>query len=133
MKPGTTKWIKAAGISFALLGVLHLLAHFMGSSSERVPEVILQMKEYQIELFGTHTFLSFHLGFSIMTGLFMITLGMFLLLHAKRFDGAMLRTLIFFVTASLVTSVIYFHILAYGLIAVGLIFFVIAYFSEMKS
>lgn len=133
MKLSTTKWIKAAGVSFSLLGVLHLLAHFMGSKGESIPDIIVQMQAYEIELMGTHSLLSFHLGFSITTGLFMVTVGMFLVIHAKKIDGKMLRTLIFFVTVTLITAIIYFHILAYGLILIGLILLVIAYFAKLKS
>ncbi|WP_424963775.1 LIC_13387 family protein [Ekhidna sp.] len=110
-----------------------MLAHFLGPKSENAPDVILQMKAYEIELMGTHSLLSFHLGFSIMTGLFMITIGMLLLLHSKKIDGSILRTLIFFITVSLITSIIYFHILAYGLILVGLIFLVVAYFKKLNN
>lgn len=126
MKSASPKWIKAAGVSLTLLGILHLLAHFLGPNSEDVPVVIQMMRDYEIELMGTHTLWSFHTGFSLMTGLFMITLGVLQLSHASKIDHSILRTLIIFTVISFMISVFYFHPLAYGLILLGLIFQVIA-------
>ncbi|WP_436515735.1 LIC_13387 family protein [Ekhidna sp. To15] len=121
------KMIKAAGAALALLGILHLIAQFFGPSNEEVPEVIQMMKDYEIEMMGTHTLMSFHNGFSIMTGLFMITIGTLQLAHASKIDRTMLRTLMFFTLIAFVVSLQYFHPLAYGLILIGFIGQLIAY------
>lgn len=131
MKSKANVWIKVAGATLTLLGFLHLLAHFMGPKSEEVPEVIRMMEAYEIEMMGTHTLLGFHTGFSLMTGLFMITIGAIQLAHATKIDRPILRTLILFTSLSFAVSLYYFHPLAYGLILLGLIFQLVA-FSKAK-
>ncbi|MEQ8905190.1 hypothetical protein [Ekhidna sp.] len=131
MKSSKT-WIKAAGVSLTLLGALHLIANFLGPKSAEVPEVIRLMEAYEIDMMGTHTLLSFHKGFSLMTGLFMIAIGVIQLAHASKIDRSILRTLILFTFLSLAVSLYYFHPLAYGLILIGLIFQLVA-FAKVKS
>ncbi len=115
------KLIKIAGGALTLLGTLHLLAHFMGPGGEEVPEVIRMMEDFKIEMMGTHSLMSFHNGFSIMTGLFMITIGVFLIVHASKIDRSMLQTLMFFTLIAFAVALLYFHPLAYGLLLIGFV------------
>ncbi len=130
MKPTTL--IKSSGATLLLLGVIHLLAHFLGPKSEEVPEVIQLMNEFTIEMMGTYTLMQFHQGFSLMTGVFMISLGMIHVTQVDKINRSFLKTLISINLLALLISAIYFHPLAYGMIALSTIMQIIA-FSKYKS
>lgn len=109
---------KAGAIAFLLLGLLLLFAHFGMARNGDASQLMLDMQAYKIQLFGEHSLLKFHNGFSIMMGFLMAAFGLQSLLCAKfitQNKGALLTNLLV-VIISVGIAFTYFHVLAYGFI-----------------
>ena len=130
------KLFKAGSISFIILGLLHLNAHFSMSAGEEGRQLMLDMQAFKIQLFGEHDLLKFHHGFSIMMSFLMIAFGLQNLLSAKSMvqnKGALLSSILIS-GISLIIAYLYFHILAYGVIFFSLLCFTLcAFMSEEKA
>lgn len=112
------KLFKAGSIAFIILGLLHLLAHFGMTISQQPNQLIIDMQNYQINLFGKHSLFEFYNGFSIMMGFILAAFGLqnffcakFILQHKNALFSSLLISFVSFIIA-----LIYFHMLAYGFI-----------------
>jgi hypothetical protein len=113
MKSTTLKLI--AGILLIFLGTCHQGVHLLFELDPDKPQIVFDMMNYKIEMMGTHSLMKFHSGFSIMTGHFLMSLGLILILLRKKLsdksiDYAITGILLFI----FIISVLYFHALAYG-------------------
>lgn len=68
---------KTACWSFILLGIGHIVTHFLGPKTPEQMDMIQQMKDFVIEMPGTtSTLLLFHEGFSIAMGMLITAFGL---------------------------------------------------------
>lgn len=131
MQINKTLFFKAGSVSLMLLGALHLVAHFFMLAQEDVPPIINDMHNFKIEMLGQHTLLQFHNGFSITMGFLLFAYGFqnmllaaFFIQHKKSILLAIVISLITFFLA-----LIYFHVLAYGLLLLAMVFYLVAFFN----
>ena len=116
------KLFKAVSIAFILLGLLHLMAHFRMTVGQEPNQLMIDMQNFKIDLFGEHSLLKFHSGFSIMMGFLISAFGLQnllcadFILHNRK---ALLSTILISAAASGL-AIAYFHILAYGFILFSL-------------
>jgi hypothetical protein len=129
------KFFQAGAITFILLGLLHLSAHFGMDKNEEASQLMLDMEALKIQLFGEHDLLKFHNGFSLMMGFMLAAYGLQQLLCAEFIlqSKKALLSCIMITAFSLLIALLFFHILAYGLIAVSLGCFAIAAFLPLRS
>lgn len=126
---------KAGAITFIILGLLHLNAHFGMGGDEKASQLMLEMEAYKIQLFGEHNLLKFHNGFSIMMAFLFSAWGL------QNFFGAesilkskkALYSSIFTAAVSFVIAFIYFHVLAYAFILFSLVCFTVAAVKSGKG
>ena len=113
--------LSLSGLTLALLGGVHLLAHF-SLSPEDAPPVIAQMEQTTIELMGTHTLLQFHVGFSVTMGALMIAYGaMIMLVGADPVRPAVQRLHVAICAVMVGLTLLYFHPLAWGMCLLALV------------
>lgn len=123
------KLYKIASITFIVLGILHTMAHIVGNLNlDKTTLVVLnQMANHKIQLFGEHSLLKFHTGFSLMMGLLLSAFGVQNLLVAKIINKKYLISTIIITAIALVLSIIYFHLLATAFIFISLICYILSY------
>ncbi|SFC38904.1 hypothetical protein SAMN05421780_10569 [Flexibacter flexilis DSM 6793] len=123
------KLYKIGSVAFIVLGALHLVAHFAGNAnpSSEILAVLRQMKNLKIELLGTHDFLKFHNGFSIMMGFLLSVFGFQNLMIADVVTKKLLISSIVITIILLLLSMLYFHLLATAFFAISLICYLIFY------
>jgi len=97
------------------------------------PTIVTQMRDFKLELFGTHDLFKFHTGFSWFTGFFLVYTG-FVMLFSRENDSKKwnLLQLINLVVITTI-SVIYFHALANGFLISALCVFSYSFFKSQKS
>lgn len=123
------KLYKIASTAFIILGVLHIMAHIIGNINPNKTTIIVlnQMANHKIQLFGEHSLLKFHTGFSLMMGFLLLAFGIQNLLIAKIIYKKYLISIIIITAIILVLSIIYFHLLAIGFIFTSLVCYVLSY------
>jgi len=123
------KLYKIASISFIALGILHITAHVIGNlNPDKATLAILnQMANHKIQLFGEHSLLKFHTGFSLMMGFLLSAFGIQNLLVARIMNKKHLVSTIIITAIALVLSVTYFHLLATAFIFISLICYILSY------
>lgn len=127
---------KAGSIAFMLLGLIHLMAHFGMTMKQEPNQLMMDMESYKIHLFGEHSLLQFHIGFSIMMGFMLAAFGLQNLLCAKfitQHRGALFSSIVIS-AVSFVLAFTYFHVLAYGFILFTTTCYTItAFMSDRKA
>jgi hypothetical protein len=119
-----TRLYKAGSIAFILLGIAHLsVSALRAPENPQLAQLLADMQNYKIEMFGSHNMLKFHNGFSLMMGFLLSSFGVqnlvlseFIAINRKAQWTTAVITII-----ALVIAFIYFHILAYGFIFFSLI------------
>lgn len=126
---------KTGSIAFIILGLLHLMAHFGNSLSLEPNQLMQDMQDYKINLFGEHNLLQFHTVFSIMMGFLISAFGLqnllcttFIVDNKKALLSSILISAIAFIVALL-----YFHILAYGFILFSFLCYLLTYYKQVKQ
>ena len=124
---------KVSSILLIILGMIHMGAQLSFFFAPEEPSIVTEMRNFKIELFGTHNLFKFHLGFSWMTGLFILFMGFVMLL--SRDNNSMKWNLFQLISLTLATvvSVTYFHALANGFLIASLIIFAYTFFKSQKS
>ncbi|MBX7059581.1 MAG: hypothetical protein K1X75_16070 [Leptospirales bacterium] len=128
--------IQAASVAYLLLGVLHLMAEALRPDDAALLQLLAEMRAFRIQLLGEHNLLQFHTGFSIMMGFLMFTLGAqsFILANAIASDAKALWAATIFASIALSISILFFHLLADGLLLLSLLcFFAALILSKAKS
>lgn len=114
-----------SGISLLILGGIHLAVHVLFQLNPEKPPIVAEMNAFEINLMGTHTLLKFHEGFSLMTGFFILFLGVIVLMvNRKLQDISLDRWLLVIIGSLVVISIVYFHVLAYGVTAFAFVVYV---------
>ena len=123
------KLYKIASIALIILGFIHLTAHVVGSFflDEQAINVMSQMENYKIKLFGEHSFLKFHTGFSLMMGLLISAFGVQNLLMAKSLNKHYLISTIIITALALAISILYLHFIPILFITISLICYTLTY------
>lgn len=123
------KFYKIASIAFIILGLLHLMAHFVGSFflDQKAIELMGQMDNFKIQLFGEHSLLKFHTGFSLMMGLLISAFGIQNFLAADSISKKYLMSVIIITAIALVLSITYLHILPTVFISISLICYILTF------
>lgn len=123
------KLYKIASSLFIALGILHTLAHITGSLNpdKALIEVLNQMADYKIQLFGEHDLLKFHTGFSLMMGFLLSAFGFQNLMTAKSINKNSLISIIIIAATALVLSIVYFHLLTTSFIFIALVCYLLSY------
>ena len=130
MNMSNLKLFKTGAIALIALGIIHLLAQFLGKPTDPAAEkLMLDMQNFKINLMGEHSVLQFYNGFSIMMGFLLSAIGLQHFLLAKEIltnryalSGSIFSTAIAFVIAA-----VYFHILAYGFLLISLVCFTLVF------
>lgn len=126
------KLFQIGSVVFTLLGLFHLLTHFGMTLGQKPPSVLKDMEAFRIDLLGEHNLLKFHNGFSIMMGFLLMAYGLQNFLQAKYISGKRSSMIAPIITASIAfaITVIFFHPLAYGMVMVSLLFYVVVLFQS---
>jgi hypothetical protein len=123
-------YLKAGSIAIITLGFFHLVTYIIVIASSRPSVEALQlmhdMEQFKIQLFGTHTFLKFHKGFSIMTGVLFIAFGVQNLVMAKATGKRGIVSLFIMSLTAAVVSACYFHLLATALLVFSAVCYLVA-------
>ena len=128
MKINTLKLI--SGVLLIFLGFCHQAVHLLFEMNPEKPQIVLDMINYKIEVIGTHSLFQFHTGFSLMTGHFLMCLGIILLVLRNIIDDRLTDiTFILIILSISVISVIYFHVLAYGVTFLAAVIYIWALFK----
>lgn len=117
---------------YIILGIIHLFSHFFGTPADpSFDELIAIMEESTIHIGGAHSVLKFYNGFSVMMGVMLVCFGLVSFLMAKTIVHRLqVFTLYCAIALGLfIVSILYFHILTYGLLGVTLVAHVISYFN----
>lgn len=124
---------KTSSILLIILGLIHLGAQVSFFFAPEEPSIVTEMRNFKLDLFGTHDLFKFHLGFSWFTGFFIIYMGCVMLL--SRENNSLKWNLFQLITLIIVTSfsIVYFHALAYGFLISALITFSYSFFKTQKS
>ena len=128
------KLFKAGSIAFILLGLLHLMAHIGMTLGQEPNQLMIDMQNFKIDLFGEHSLFKFHSGFSIMMGFMISAFGIQNLLctdyilHNRK---ALLSTILIS-AVGFGLAIAYFHILAYGFILFSLGCYGVAWVKREK-
>lgn len=124
---------KISATLLIILGIIHLGAQISFFLAPEEPQIVAAMRNFKMELFGTHNLLNFHLGFSWLTGFFLIFMGAGILFsienHSRKWNLFQLINLTIVTTI----SVIYFHALANSFLIVSLAFFTIPFLKSQRS
>lgn len=124
MKNTTLKTI--SGILLIFLGLCHQTVHVLFELNPEKPPIVGDMQNFKIEMMGIHTLLEFHNGFSIMTGHFIICIGIIVLVIRKIEEKSIDISLVLIISSISVISVFYFHVLAYGISGLAAVFYLLA-------
>ena len=127
---------KAGSIAFILLGIAHLSVSAMGApENPQLTQLLADMQNYKIDMFGSHDLLKFHNGFSLMMGFLLSAFGVqnlvlseFIIVNRKAQWTTAVITAI-----ALVIAFTYFHLLAYGFILFSLICYSIPLFGQTQK
>ena len=124
---------KVSSILLIVLGIIHLGAQLSFFFTPEEPTIVTQMRDFKIDLFGTHDLFKFHLGFSWFTGFYLVFMGCVMLLSidndSKKWNVFQLINLLLVTTL----SIIYFHVLANTFLISALIIFTYSFFKPKKS
>lgn len=127
------KLFKTGALAFILLGILHLLAQAFGKPNDpNLDELLLDMQNFKINFMGDHNMLKFHSGFSIMMGFLLSAFGIqnFLLAREILNNKTSFLSIIITAACSFIIAVIFFHVLAFGLIGIFLVCFLIVFIKQ---
>ena len=129
------KLFKASSIAFIILGLLHLVAHFGMTLNQEPNQLMMDMQNYKINMFGEHNLLQFHSGFSLLMGFLISAFGLQSFLCAdfivKNRKPLLASTAI--AAVSFVIAFMYFHVLAYGFLLFSLACYTYTAFQGEKS
>jgi hypothetical protein len=126
---------KMASWFLLLLGALHTvfdqLSRWLNKEELAQSTVFSEMKTYQINLFGPHTLYEFYSGFSLAMGILLIGYGVLNLCVIKHIEPNKVYKLatpnLFLCLFMLFISIIYFHLLATGMIIISLIGYIVSF------
>lgn len=123
------KTYKIASVLFIALGILHIIAHLMGTLNpdKSVLDIFNQMADYKIQLFGEHNLLKFHTGFSFMMGFLLSAFGFQNLMVANSINKKSLISILIITVIALVLSIVYFHLLATTFVFISLVGYILTY------
>lgn len=123
------KTYKFGSIAFLILGILHTLAHIAGNLNPNQETMVLlqEMESFKIDLFGEHTMLKFHNGFSLMMGFLLSVFGIQNLIIGKSLSKKYLLSNIISTSIMLALSVVYFHVLAIVFILFSLLCYLLTF------
>lgn len=123
------KTYKFGSIAFLILGILHTLAHIAGNLNPNQETMVLlqEMESFKIDLFGEHTMLKFHNGFSLMMGFLLSVFGIQNLIIGKSLSKKYLLSNIISTSIMLAMSVVYFHVLAIVFILFSLLCYLLTF------
>ena len=126
---------KIGSSALATLGIIHLLAHFAMVAPDDAQSVIDAMTNYKLELFGEHSLMKFHNGFSVMMGFLMLLLGVQNYLLAPHIinNKSILSIIILGSLILLGIALYYFHILAYGFLFFSSLCYVFTYIKVQRE
>ncbi|WP_426449517.1 LIC_13387 family protein [Paenibacillus sp. S-38] len=138
--PHAQRWYTLASWLVILLGLLHNAVFVSGSMLNVVRRqsspVYQSMKEYKIDLIGTHSLLKFYDGFSLTMGCLLILLGTLNLLVSRSLPLPALRAAALFnaVACLLLTalSLVYFHLLATSFFVLALAGYALCYVRSQR-
>ena len=120
----------SAGLTLALLGMLHLATDISARSQGDMPAIFQDMAATKIRMLGTYSLLQFYTGFSVIMGVMLVLYGLNVWLTARGSFSAIPKNMFAFnVIASLilfVLTVIYFHPLAYGFCLAAFLLFALS-------
>jgi hypothetical protein len=120
----------SAGLTLALLGMLHLATDILARNQGDMPAIFQDMAAYKIRMLGTYSLLQFYTGFSLIMGVMLVLYGLNVWLTARGSFSAIPKNMFTFnVMASLilfVLTVVYFHPLAYGFCLVAFLLFALS-------
>jgi len=120
----------SAGLTLAILGMLHLATDISARSQGDMPAIFQDMEAYQIRMLGTYSLLQFYTGFSVIMGVMLVLYGLNVWFTARGSFSAIPKNMFAFnVIASLilfVLTVVYFHPLAYGFCLAAFLLFVLS-------
>lgn len=117
-----------------VLGVLHTLYFAFSVISEEpvIYETLSGVTKKGVAWFlGERTLLAYYNGYSLSMGLLLISYGMLTLATQRTYKATMLSAIISFF--ALIISVVYFHMLAYILMALSTIFYMLSLTAKEKS
>ncbi len=122
---------KIGSIAFIALGLLHIIAHFLGTLNpdKATFDLLNQMANHKIQLLGEHSLLKFHTGFSLTMGFLLSVFGVQNLLVAKTVNKKYLISTIIITAITFILSIAYFHLLATTFIFVSLICYILTYYK----
>jgi hypothetical protein len=126
---------KTASWFLLLLGTLHTVFdqfnRWLNKGEIAQSTVFSEMKTYQINLFGPHTLYEFYSGFSLAMGILLIGYGALNLCVIKHIEPSKVYKLtipnMLVCLFMLFTSIIYFHLLATGMIIISLIGYIVSF------
>lgn len=124
------KLLKTGALAFILLGILHLLTQVFGKPNDpNLDKLLVDMQNFKINFMGDHNMLKFHSGFSIMMGFLLSAFGIqnFLLAREILNNKAASLSMIAIAACCLIIAVKFFHVLAFGLIGISLVCFLVAF------
>lgn len=129
------KLFQTGSIALIVLGLLHLMVHFGMALNHEPTQLMLDMQNYKIHMFGEHSLLKFHSGFSIMMGFMISAFGLQNLLCARFIlaNQTALFSTLFISVISFGIALVYFHILAYGFILFTLACYAVAANKPKKT
>ncbi len=124
---------KAGSIAFILLGIAHLSVSALGApENPQLTQLLADMQNYKIEMFGSHSLLKFHTGFSLMMGFLLSSFGVqnLVLCDSIALNHKAQWTTVIISAIALIIAIFYFHILAYGFILFSFICYSIPLFGK---
>jgi len=127
------KIFKAGAITIVVLGVLHLIGQASSKLADPQGLALLEaMENYKIKMLGEHSVLKFFKGFSTTMGVLIIAFGAQNLLLATAIVKSKrnIASTILITAISFVLAVTYFHALAYGMLLLAFICFIVAFFRK---
>lgn len=121
------KYYTAGAWSLMILGILHLIAHFMrdASASAEALHTMEVMRDTPVRLMGEHNIMKFYDGFSLATGVLIFCVGLVALMN-RRPDKRALTASVITTVLGTVISALYFHPLAYGFFGLSAVCFIIS-------
>ena len=122
---------KSAGWTLFGLGCCHQIVHLMFVFNSNKPQLYHDMVVFKIDFIGEHSMEEFHSGFSLMTGFGLMILGLVIaFLSAIEVPKKINVLIVISLVIIIATSIIYFHVLAYGVSILVLILYILSLRSK---
>lgn len=128
------KLYKAGSICMIILGVLHTL-YFIFAVASKEPIIYDTLsgvtKKGVIWILGERSLLEYYNGYSLSMGLLLVSYGLLAMVTKRTCKAVILSVIISF--SALIISIVYFHVLAYTLMALSFIAYVLALLVKEKA